>query len=86
MQPRSESSLLAALAHVACCGLPLLVFAVAAGAIAAIDAAAIFGGVGVLAITGALWWRRACACAPEEGGAAGDAAQEQEQERATTIL
>jgi hypothetical protein len=63
MKP-SNNPLLAAVAHIACCGGPLLIIAVVAGAISLADVAIGLAAIGAIALVGVLWFRRCRTCAP----------------------
>lgn len=58
MQRRPPNPGLAFLLHIACCGGPLLIIAVAAGALALLDGLAIVAVAAVVAGAIALWARR----------------------------
>jgi hypothetical protein len=63
MKRRSDNPLLAALPHIACCGGPLLILAVVAGAVPLADVAVALGAIAAVALVGVVWLRRCRACA-----------------------
>jgi hypothetical protein len=64
MKRSSDNPLLAALPHIACCGGPLLIIAVVAGAVSLADIAIALAAIGAIALAGVLWHGRCRACAP----------------------
>ncbi|HLH64863.1 MAG TPA: hypothetical protein VKV27_04130 [Solirubrobacteraceae bacterium] len=64
MNRDSDNPLLAVLPHIACCGGPLLIIAVVAGAISLADLGIGLAAVGALVIAVVLWRTRYRTCAP----------------------
>jgi hypothetical protein len=58
MKRSSDKPLLAALPHIACCGGPLLIIAVVAGAVSLVDVAIALAALGAVVLAAVLWLRR----------------------------
>lgn len=64
MKRDSDNPLLAVLPHIACCGGPLLIIAVVAGAISLADVGIGLAAIAAIALLGLLWLRRCRTCVP----------------------